>query len=96
MSKCASIDHLTDSVLYQVTVTFDNGEKLILNCGDDWTAKESCNRCNLLPGVRHAVYETHGYSLFNSWESAMACASTMTPVRSDMSESYLAGKNPLA
>lgn len=84
-----------NKVFWQVKVTFCNGERLIITCADEWTARETCNRANLLPGVKVAEWESHGYTLFTSWESAMASVASMTPERSSASDAYLSGKNPL-
>lgn len=76
-------------------VTYDNGEKLELQCNDRWTAHEIANRANLMPGVKSAHYDSTGYSLFHNWESAMQSVAAFCNTESQMKSDYLFGKNPL-
>ena len=83
---------------WQVKVKFANGpltETLTVTCADEWTARETCNRANLMPGVISATFESHGYKLFTSWESAMESVAAFCNTDSEMRNAYLSGENPL-
>lgn len=82
-------------VHFRVHVEYETGDKLEVTCGDRWTAHETANRANMLPGVKSAHYDSTGYSLFNTWESAMESVAAFCNTDSDARNKYLRGENPL-
>lgn len=68
-----------DSAFWIVHVKMTDGNKLTIHCADRWAAHEAAQRANVTPGVLEAYYDSTGYALCHTWESAMEHVKAFSP-----------------